>query len=582
MATILRHDARNALRMLRSHASFAWPALATMAVASGFLGVAVNLAVSLLTTVSPDQRAAVRPVAAVLVLAGVMVLAAACTNLATLAMSHYQARLAEFAIRASLGGTRALLWRQLLVEGVTLALAACALGGVFAHWSRQILFSWLSPEQAATVADGMTVGATLAAGAVSLAACALVFFGCARVAAGLGLPLLSAESENLAASARGARPRRRLVVVQVATACSLLFTATLLGDGMNHALRVGPGANAGEVAVIHTIAPTRYEDPARGRRFQLQALDRVSAMPGIASVAATSALPLVSVLRVGYARAAEGPFAPYDTITVSSRYFSTMQHGIVEGREFDARNDTVRADAAVINQTMARELFPAVSPVGRQLVDDNGQRLTIVGVALDARFRQMAEPVKPTVYLPLSSRYLSGFHFVARTAGEAAPRVAAIAGTIQAIDSARLERQTTLEDHLQTAVRRDRIAMVFVGACGVLILLFAISGPYLLTRHAVTSRYDELAVRLAVGARGPHVFGLVIAQAMRAAMAGVSIGVAVALTLAQALAGVTGITLSSATQTALAIGFVLLSLSAVAAAVPALKASRLSPAAALR
>lgn len=603
MATTLLHDVRSAFRLLRGRASFGWSAVITVAVACGFLGVATNLAVALLApyaggvessalaalvgsaVVDDEPIAAMRPIAIVLLLAGAMVLVAACASLATLSMSHYRTRLGEFAIRASIGGTPRRLVRQLYTEGLVLSLAACALGGVFAFWSRQLMFSWLSPEQAALVEDGRNAGAIFAASGVSLVACALVFFACARAASGLGLypglPLLFSEGDSLSSAVKGARPRRGLVVVQVAVACALLVSAAMLRSGMNHALQTGPGITADHVVVIHAIAPTRYADPGRGRRFQQQALERVERVPGVISANWTNTLPLVSAPRAEYAANRNGPFLPIDTIQVSSGYFGTMQHGVVEGRDFDDRNDTMRAESVVINQLLADALFPG-GAVGRQLFRADGQPLAIIGVVSAARYRKMAEPVRPTVYVPMSTMYWAGLHLVARTRGDASRLVPTIAETLRSIDSAEIDRETTLEGHLQTAVRRDRIAMVFVAACAVLILLFAISGPYLLTRHAVTSRYDELAVRLALGARGGDIFGLVLGQAARATAAGVLIGEVVALALAAVFAGATGGTAISTMQAASAIGVALTVACAISAAVPALEAYRLSPAAALR
>jgi hypothetical protein len=401
-----------------------------------------------------------------------------------------------------------------------------------------------------------------------------VLFSCARAASGLGLPLLLAEHDSLSTAAKDARPNRRLVVVQVALACALLVGTALLRDGLNHALQTGPGATADRVVVIHAIAPTRYEDPVRGRRFQNQALERVRQIPGVMSAEWTSGLPLVSASRAGYARDEHGPFAPYDTILVSSGYFATMQHGIVEGREFDDRNDTMRADAAVINLHLAHELF-ADGALGRHLRTEDGKRLEIIGVVSNARYRKMADPVRPTVFRPMSAMYLSGLHLVARTSGDALRLVPAITEVLHSIDSVEIDRQTTLDLHLQTAVRRDRVALVFVAACAVLILLFSVSGPYLLTRHAITSRHDELAVRLALGARVEHVFGLVLSQAVTATASGVLIGEAIALTLGVVFGGVTGRTAVSTAQVALAIAVGLTMLCTIAAALSALKTFRL-------
>ena len=194
----------------------------------------------------------------------------------------------------------------------------------------------------------------------------------------------------------------------------------------------------------------------------------------------------------------------------------------------------------------------------------------------------MAEPVRPAVYTPMATMYQAGLNLVVRTSVDASRVLPAISEALLAIDTPRIEREVTLDEHLQTAVRRDRVALVFVAACAVLIFLFAISGPYLLTRHAVTSRYDELAVRLAFGARGQHIFGLVLWQAAQATATGVLIGVAAAMTIAFLLAGVTGLTPWSLTPAALAIAAALTVLCAISAAVPAIRVYRLNPAAALR
>jgi hypothetical protein len=152
----------------------------------------------------------------------------------------------------------------------------------------------------------------------------------------------------------------------------------------------------------------------------------------------------------------------------------------------------------------------------RHLFTDGGKQLEIVGIVSDARYRQMAEPVRPTVFVPMSTMYLSGLHLVARTHGDADGMIPSITEVLLSIDSVRIDRETTLDLHLQTAVRRDRVASVFVTACALVILVFAISGPYLLTRHFVTSRHQELAVRLAIGARGRHIAWLVLFQAAKA------------------------------------------------------------------
>ena len=355
----------------------------------------------------------------------------------------------------------------------------------------------------------------------------------------------------------------------------------MLRDVLNHALQTGPGLTSARVVVVHAIAPKRYEDPVRGRRFQNHALERASNVQGVTSAAWTSSLPLVNTSRMGYAKDEQSSFVPYDTVMISSGYFATMNHPILAGREFDDRNDAILADAAIVNLPLAQALF-GDRAVGQHLITEGGKRLEIVGVVSDAKYRKMAEPIRPTVFVPMSTMYLSGLYLVARTAGDASIATSVVAEVLRSIDSAEIDRETTLDWHLQTAVRRERVALVFVAACSVIVLVTALVGPYLLTRHAVVSRHDELAVRLAIGARAKHMLDLVFSQAAKATISGIVIGEAGALALAAAFAKLTGTTMASAAQLSIAAAVVLTMSCALAVALPALRILRISPAAALR
>jgi predicted permease len=529
----------------------------------------------------PSYRAAVRPVAWVLVIAGVMVLLAACTNLATLSMSLYTTRLAEFAIRESVGGTPRRLIRQLLVEGLMLSVVACALGGVAAFWTRQLVFAGFSPEQAAIVASRMSIGEIGMTSGISFAACAMVFFVCARMASGMGLPVLTRERAALSSDLRGARPRRLLVVIEVAVACCLLAAALSLRGGLRHALLTGPGFDGMRVAVISMFAPTRYGDPARGARFQRDAMARVASMPGVLSANWTSTLPLVSASRAGYRRAGDVQFRPLDTVLVSSGYFGTMAHGIEAGVPFEQRTDAVDSGVAIINHELADAWFPH-GALGREIDTEQGGRVRIVGVVANTRYRRMEEPVKPTIYLPMSHMYLAGLHLVVKTAGPADRMLAGISETLRAIDDVEITEERSLATHLEGAVRRDRIAMVFVSACAVLIVGFSMTGPYLLARHAVTSRYEELAIRLALGARGDQIFRLVIGQALTATAIGVAIGDLTALVLAYLAGDATGLSIGYATGLFAVSGTAMALLCSLSAAWPALAVYRVLPVSALR
>jgi putative ABC transport system permease protein len=532
-----------------------------------------------LADLDPAYRDAVRPIAIVLVIAGLMVVAAAASNLATLAMSNYATRSREFAIKESVGGTPSRLRRQLWFEGLTLAAAACVCGTVTALWSRQLVFAWFSPEQAALVTGRSGAAPPLIASAMVFLTCALVSVVCARFGCGLGWPLFGERRDDLSAAARAARPQRAVVVLQIACACTVLIGGVLLSAGMQQALRVGPGHLADRVAVVEAVAPTRYENVERGRRFQLAALEQARRAAGVTSAAWTSTLPLVSASRGGYAADGSVPM-PYRTIVVSSDYFRTMAHQITEGREFTADDDRADRGVVIVNQSFAHRVFPG-GALGREVRSEFG-RHTIIGVAADARFRRFEEPVEATVFMPLSSRYLSGMHLVVRTNGAAQPRVAAIAGALRAIDDTEIRRETTLDSHLQSALRRDRVTTVVVFFAIALAMGFAIAGPYLLTHHAVVGRRSELAVRMALGARGGTLIGLVLKQALRATGRGIAGGVAVAAVMALASMSATRLTWPEVLITCVAAGMSVAAIALVAAVIPATAATRVHPVSSLR
>jgi hypothetical protein len=369
------------------------------------------------------------------------------------------------------------------------------------------------------------------------------------------------------------------VAVQVACACSLLVGAGLLTTFMQQALTTGPGHLADQVVVVETVAPTRYADPARGRRFQREALTRVATLPGVTSAAWTATLPLVSASRTSFAVDGAAPL-PYRTIVVSAGYFETMAHPVVEGREFAAMDDAVDGGNVVVNEAFAARVFPG-GALGRAVVNETGRRHTIIGVVANARYRRLEEPIEPTVYLPYSGRYLSGLYLVARVSGDVPGMLATIGATLRTIDSAELRQQTTLEAHLQSAVRRDRVATVIVWAAALLVVGMAITGPFQLTRHVVLSRRTELAVRMALGARGAVLVRLVVKQTLALTIIGVLVGQAAALAVLLLSSGAS--LPSSVVWRAFAVGAVAVGVTgALSALVPALAATRIQPRTAIR
>lgn len=543
-----------------------------------------------------DLAGPIRPALLAVMAAAVLVLVLACVNLAGLFLSRALARQRELAARAALGAGRGRLVRQLLTESVVLALGGSVLGVALAYWATPLLvvagravMPSLAPAHIDLTVLGFTLGVTLA--------CALAF-GLAPALIGTRFDLQGSLA-SVSRTASGGRTVRRagklLVATQVALAVVLLVAAGLLGRTLSALEHTGVGYDTSRHVLTFTVAltPPPYQDSSRQTAFFDQFLTRVRALPGVRAAGTVVVAPWQGYTAGG----ADSLFIdglPNDArasnmasrVTVSPDYFAAMSIPLHAGRILTRRD---RADAplvAVINDGMARHLWPGASALGQRirLGGQHAPSIEIVGVVGDVRAFPWQE-APPTVYLSSLQRPQRWGTIVVRSDSDPRILVPAIRAVLHQLDpelpmpSAGVE---TMDAVLANMLARQRLPLFFTAAFAAFALILAALGVYSIMAYSVTAREREFGIRTALGARRTNVLALVVRQGMAMAIVGAVAGVLIAAAAARLLSSLLIGVSPYDPVTFTAVPIVLLAVSAVACFVPARRAMSVDPLEALR
>lgn len=520
-----------------------------------------------------DLTANMRPPLLMLLGAVTLVLLIACGNMANLLLSRATGRAREIAVRTALGAGSWRLIRQLLTESVVLAAAGGGLG---------LLLAYASLSAAAPVKAPLDSSVLLFLFAVSAATGLL----CGLAPA---LQTLRADTNSILKSAsqpgaRSASVRGVLVVAEFALALILVAGAGILLKSFERLMRVDPGFTPQGVMTVRISIP-----PSRKPADLFHRIDtRLRTLPGVESIAATNALPLVANRAFTTRFSVPGsPLINPDALPaaqirlVSPEYFRAMRIPLRSGRAFAERdlNDPV----AIINDTMARRFWPGEDPVGRKFVTGpwgpNPSYSTIIGVAGDVKnFGLDSEPTNDLYFPSLTPTYL-----VVKTAGDAAMLAGALRREIHAVDAdLPLSDLRSMDEILEQSAGSRRWTMALLAVFAVLALVLALIGIYGVMSWLVSQRTREIGIRVALGASRGNVLGLVLRYGLTLSGIGVAIGIAGALALRRVLSGLV-FEVSTADPLIYA-GVVVLMLAVAMAAcyVPARRAARVDPLTALR
>jgi predicted permease len=547
-------------------------------------------------TVLPEREARILPsirgpVAQFLgLLMGVagLVLVVCCANLANLLLARATVRRRELAVRLALGGGRGRLVRQLLTEGLVLALLGGTAGVALALWVADALGAFRPPLPVPVALefplDGRILLFTLAVSAATVVLSALVP---ALRATRLDAATALRADISAASGSRRFGLRDALVIGQVAVSLVVLAAAGLFINSLRNASRLDPGFRSEGLALLRLELGIQGYDSTRGKAFFAELEQRVRALPGVEAVALAEILPLGlsgqrrGVEVEGYAPA-EGEDMEFGTNTVSAGYFEAMGIEIVRGRGFEPGDRTGARAVAVVNESFARRFWPGENPIGRRISTGKFGVREIVGVVRDGKYRSLTEESQPHFYQPFAQAYEPDMVLVARASTEARSLLGPLLREAQTLDPELPVEASTMEEHLGLALLPQRIGSAVLTGFGAITTLLAALGLYGVMSYVVSQRTREIGIRVALGARGRDVRLLVLRRAFAVTLAGVGLGIAGALATARLLASFLVNVSPSDPTTLLSVTAFFAAVAVLASWLPARRAAAVDPVRALR
>ena len=517
----------------------------------------------------------------------------ACVNVANLLIARGASRQHELAVRAALGGGRARLASQMLVESTVVSVAGGVLGVGVAAWLLRGLVA-VAPEGTPRILEVHLDAAALlfALGAATI--CGVVFGALpAFQASGVHGQQALVRGRGTGFASRSHRLRRGLMVVETALALVLLTGAGLMMRTLQELTQVETGFRPDHLLTTRfTLAGDEWT-PEKRLPFYADLLSRLRALPGVTNAAFAFSLPIDGSNWNSIFIVADKPVPPRAQLPsaaftpVSSGYFETMGMRLVRGRFFDATETPTSAKVTVVNESLARRLWPGEEAVGKRLKQGWPETPSawreVVGVVGDVKFNGVAAETPMQAYLPLVHEPSRSLAIVARTAGDPAPLGPAIEGVVQQLNKdLPLFQIRTMDDMLGTSIARQRMSMMVFVVFAVVALTLASVGLYGVVAHGVTERTHEIGVRIALGAEQRHVLGLVVRQGLSMALVGTAIGVAGSIALSRWIQGLLFGVTATDPMTFVAVVATLLAVALIACYVPAWRATRVDPTTALR
>jgi len=532
----------------------------------------------------------VRPTVLILSAAVALLLLIACANVASLFLSRAAGRRKEFAVRAALGGSRAMLTRQLLTESVVISAASGVIGIALGYLGTRLLatFSQMDLQGENLSMDGRVLAFTLAISIASGIVCGLApAIHASKTDVNRAL---RDESRGAAGSRRGNRVRAILVIAQVALSMVLLVGAGLLVRSFIR-LRNSPlGFDPKNVLTMHmTLLPSHYSQPAQMTSFYRRALDAVKSVPGIEGFALSTALPdswthSTPMLFEGQSAVTLGR-RPIEALQqVSPDYLKVMRIPLIAGRMFDDGDDEKSQLVALVNQSAARKYWPNESALGKRIwVGTMQNPFQVVGVIGDTKNRGIALAPSPEVFMPYPQLPFVMLQLHVRTAGDPRGVASAVRARLLTVDRDEpVTEVQTMGDYLESLSAPARSTMILLGVFSAVALVLAVVGLYGVVVYSVAQRQQELGIRMALGAARGDIFRLVIGNGLAITLAGIGIGAAGSIALTRMMAGLLYETTATDPVTFAASAALFAATACAASYFPARRAARIDPGDALR
>lgn len=530
----------------------------------------------------------------VLLFAVTFVLLIACANVANLQLSRALGRQKEIAVRMSIGASRMRITRQLLTESVLLSLCGGALGILLAlaslKWVR-ILGPGSVPRLHDISIDGQVLLFTLLISVVSGA-----IFGLAPALRVSHIDLHSALKAGARGSAdagsmwgRGKSLRKSLVISELALSVLLLIGASLLVRSFANLQSVSPGFNPKNVLTMElTMTGEKYRQDLLILSTYKHMMDQLARLPGVMYVGAITSLPLSQMFAWGPITV-EGRIPPpgenfinADVRMTNGHYFEAMQIPLRQGRFFNESDTAASPLVGIVDEYMAKELWPNQSAVGKRVhnggITDKDPWITVVGVVGRIKQYTLDADSRIAIYYPQTQFVTSEMNVVVRTSGDAATLYSAARKEIQSVDGdLPIFHVVTMEQRVQESLARRRFAMLLLSLFAGLAVVLAMIGIYGVVSYVVNQGTREIGIRLALGATPRSIFHLVIGRGMALAIPGVLIGLIGSLAFTRMMRGLLFGVSPIDPLTFVAIPLLLVLVALLASYIPARRATLVDP-----
>ncbi len=519
-----------------------------------------------------------------------LVLLLACANVANLMLVRSAARRRELAIRMSLGASRWRLVRQLLVESLVLAMAGGAGALLITFWTAGTFMKFL-PAMDFPISLGIRVDRSVLLATTVISVLTGVIFGilpALRSSSEAPGAVLKEDTGSATGGLRKARLASGLVVAQISLSLLLLICAGLFIRSFRSAQQINPGINSHNVLIASYDLFTAGYSAEKGAAFDRELAGKLESLPGIQAVALSSRVPLgfgggsTSVKPEGYVSQPNESMETQVAI-ISPNYFKTLQIPMAKGRDFTLQDAKKSQRVVIVSEAFVDRYWPNQEAIGKQLNSDlTNEWFTVVGVARNTKVNQLNEKPMPFLYLPLYQVYRANMIITARTTGDPLAFGKTMEKNVHDLNADLVVFDvTTLELREQIASFGQRIAGTFVGAFGLLALVLAAVGIYGVTAYTTQQRTHEIGIRMALGASKEDILRLVLGHGFRLTLTGVGLGLAASFALTRYLGSMLlGVTSTDA-LTFSSVAILLCAVAVFATYIPARRAMRLDPMAAL-
>ncbi|HEX7330802.1 MAG TPA: ABC transporter permease [Pyrinomonadaceae bacterium] len=524
------------------------------------------------------------------------VLLIGCANVANLLLASGAARQKEIAIRTALGASRWRVMRQLFTESTMLALAGGAVGLLVAFWGLAAITKLLPadfPRLNEIQIDLRILGFTFAASVLTG-----IIFGLApalQISRADVQDAMKETGRGASGSRRQSRFRQALIVAEVALSVVLLAGAGLLFRSFLRLQSVDAGFSSEQVLTARlTPAGPNYREDSDFAKFYTQVLEKLNNLPGVEDAGLINTLPLdkgpTSGFRVeGRPVTTPDKWPSVNYRVVSADYFSAMSIPVLQGRGYTDRDRENATRVMIVNQKLARDIFPNEDPIGKRItfgnVDSNQQPVwwEIVGVVANVRSLELREEPAPELYFSVLQDFWPNLSIVVRSSVDPASLSGSLRQIVNEVDKSVPVSSVKTMDHLVSeSITQPRFNLFLLGLFGGVAMLLSAAGIYGVTAYSVTQRTHELGIRLALGAQVSDVLKMILGQGMAVIGIGVVLGLVAAFVLMRLLRSLLFGVGENDPLTFVAITLVLLLVALIACYIPARRATKVDPLVALR